>query len=95
MKNYKKLQPSNKTETIENSFEIDYDLFTTSEIINIMNFYHNIFKYLHHQLSKDALKASYQLYRKTINSIALEKKYNQAFYEKTHISIYHFMKDLH
>ena len=85
----------NKTKNINDfDFEIDYNLFTTEEIIKIINFYHNVMKYQKHQIAKETLIISYQEYRKTINSIALEKKYNQTFLEKTGISIYHLMKNI-
>lgn len=78
----------------EVSFDIDYDIFTTDEIIKIINFYQNVIKYQKHKINKDSLKESYKLYKNTINSIALEKKYNKSFFEKTGISIYHLIKSL-
>ncbi len=76
------------------SYNIDYDIFTTEEIIKIINFYNNVLKYVKHKISFETLKMSYLEYRMTINSIALEKRYNKDFYDKTGISIYHLMKNL-
>ncbi len=86
----KRIQNNEKAD----SYDIDYDLFNTEEVVKIINFYHNVDKYLKHKLSKEKLQASYLEYRQTLNSIALEKKYNKAFFTKTNISIYHLMKDL-
>ena len=83
----------NKNDT-EFSYDIDYDIFQTEEIIKIINFYNNVIKYNKHKISASVLKTSYLEYRKVINSIALEKRYNKSFYEKTGISIYHLMKSL-
>lgn len=78
----------------EFTYEIDYDIFTTDEIIKIIGFYQNVIKYQKHKISKNDLKVSYLLYKNTINSIALEKKYNKNFLEKTGISIYHLIRSL-
>ena len=67
---------------------------STEEIIKIINFYNNVLKYVKHKISFETLKMSYLEYRMTINSIALEKRYNKDFYDKTGISIYHLMKNL-
>ena len=76
------------------SYNIDYDMFTTEEMIKIINFYINVEKYVKHKISFETLKTSYIEYRMTVNSIALEKRYNKNFYDKTGISIYHLMKNL-
>ena len=76
------------------SYNIDYDMFTTEEMIKIINFYNNVEKYVKHKISFGTLKTSYIEYRMTVNGIALEKRYNKNFYDKTGISIYHLMKNL-
>lgn len=78
----------------EFSYDIDYDIFTIEEIIKIINFYQDVMKYQKHKISKTDLKESYLIYKNTINNLSLEKKYNQNFYEKTGISIYHLIKSL-
>ena len=76
------------------SFDIDYEMFTTEEIIKIINFYQDVIKYTKRRITKDALKASYKEYKNIINSIALEKQYDKKFFEKTNISIYKVIKSL-
>lgn len=78
----------------EFSYDIDYDIFTTDEIIKIISFYQNVMRYQKHKINKKDLKESYSMYRNTINSISLEKKYNKKFLDKTGISIYHLIKSL-
>lgn len=80
-----------KQETNEFSYEIDYELFTTEEIIKIINFYNLVIKYSKKRASYEELIKGYKAYRLIINSIALEKKYDKAFYKKTGLSIYHLV----
>lgn len=89
--NMKDKKHTNNTQQDQYSYDIDYDIFTTEEIIKIINFYQDVHKYVKHKISYDTLKESYNVYRNIINSIALEKKYNKAFFDKTKISIYHLM----
>lgn len=83
-----------KVNTEEFSYDIDYDIFTTDEIVKIIGFYQNVMKYQKHKINKKELKESYLVYRNIINSISLEKKYNKNFFDKTGISIYHLIKSL-
>ncbi len=76
------------------SYDIDYDIFTTEEIIKIIGFYQNVIKYTKRKISGALLKESYMEYKNIINSIALEKKYDKMFFEKTNISIYKTIKSL-
>lgn len=70
----------------EIKYPIDYDLFTTAEIIKIINFYNLILKA--DKYSDEVIKKAYQEYRNIINSIALEKKYDALFFKETGVSIY-------
>lgn len=81
-----------KTEDLY-SYDIDYDIFTTEEIIKIINFYNLTIKYTKHKVKYDDFINSYNEYRNIINSIAMEKRYNKSFYEKTGISIYHLVNN--
>lgn len=91
---YSKLNyDTNKEEQF--NYDIDYDIFTTEEIIKIIHFYNNVLKYKKHKINFATLKSSYLEYRSTINSIALEKQYNKKFFDKTGISIYHLMNNFH
>ena len=76
------------------SFDIDYDIFTTDEIIKIINFYNTIIRYNKKKVSKEIVKSQYKEYKNIINSIALEKQYDKKFFDKTGISIYQTMKSL-
>lgn len=89
----KKKQNTNNTVT-EEIVNIDFDLFNTEELVIIFSFYNLMQKNKKHSVKPQILLDAYQNYRNTINSIALEKKYNKEFEEKTGISIYHTIKKL-
>ncbi len=89
----KKKRTSHK-EQIDETYEIDFDLFTVEEIVKIIDFYHLMKKYVNHKVKKDVIKNAYYEYKNIINNLALEKKYNQRFFEKTGISIYQEIKSI-
>lgn len=89
----KKKQNTNNTVT-EEIVNIDFDLFNTEELVIIFSFYNLMQKNKKHSVKPQILLDAYQNYRNTINSIALEKRYNKEFEEKTGISIYHTIKKL-
>lgn len=77
------------------SFDIDYETFTTEEIVIIFDFFNMISRYAHGgKVNKKDLIQSYHRYRNTLNSIAFEKRYNKMFEDKTGIKIYQTMRDL-
>lgn len=84
--------------TVKNEFEetvkIDYELFTTEELVTIFSFFNLMEKNNRRAQKAQVVLDAYQAYRNTINSIALEKKYNKQFEDKTGISIYHVIKNL-
>lgn len=87
----------NKKKQIERNEEIvkiDFDLFTTEEIVAIFSFYNLIERNNKHKVKPEIILNAYHNYRNIINSIALEKKYNKQFEDKTGISIYHVIKQL-
>ncbi len=86
----KKKQTSN-TEEIVN---VDFELFSTEEIVSIYSFYNLMERNNKHPQKKELVLNAYQTYRNIINSISLEKQYNKEFEEKTGISIYHVIKNL-
>lgn len=88
----KKENKKKTNETIDSTYEIDYDLFTVDEIIKIIEFYHAMTKYVNHKVSKDIIKTRYLEYKNIIHNLSLEKKYNERFYKSTGISIYEEMK---
>lgn len=69
-------------------FDIDYDMFTTDEIIKIYNFYNLMIKHHKKPMNKDKVLTAYREYKNIINNISLEKKYNKEFEKCTGISIY-------
>lgn len=86
----KKKQTIN-TEEIVN---VDFELFSTEEIVSIYAFYNLMERNNKHPQKKELVLNAYQTYRNIINSISLEKQYNKEFEEKTGISIYHVIKNL-
>lgn len=83
-----------KTEQIDETYEIDYDLFTVDEIVKIIHFYHLMKQYVRHKVSKETIQHAYYEYKNIIHNLALEKKYNQRFFEQSGISIYQVMKSM-
>lgn len=79
---------------MEEIVNIDFELFSTEEIVSIFSFYSLMEKNNKHPLKKELVLNAYQNYRNIINSISLEKQYNKQFEEKTGISIYHVIKNL-
>ncbi len=84
----------NMKKTEQYDFEIDYDMFTTEEIVRIYNFYKLVIRFAHNHLHQEEVLAEYEIYRKIINNKALEKKYDKNFETKTGISIYHLIKSI-
>lgn len=75
--------------------DIDYESFTTEEIVKIFDFFNKISLYVHRGgVSKKDLTESYNTYRKVLNSISFEKRYNKMYEKKTGIKIYQTMRDL-
>jgi len=89
-----KKKKTNYKEQIDETYEIDFDLFTVEEIVKIIDFYHLMKKYVNHKVKKDVIKNAYYEYKNIIHNLALEKKYNQRFFEKTGISIYQEIKSI-
>ena len=75
----------NKKETLDETYEIDYDLFTVEEIIKIIQFYQLMGQYKNNKVSKQKIKEAYLEYKNIINNLSLEKRYNENFYQKTGI----------
>lgn len=84
----------NKKETLDETYEIDYDLFTVEEIIKIIQFYQLMGQYKNNKVSKQKIKEAYLEYKNIINNLSLEKRYNENFYQKTVISIYQTIKSI-
>ncbi|MBP3504251.1 MAG: UPF0223 family protein [Bacilli bacterium] len=77
------------------AIDIDYETFTTDEIIKIFDFFNLISIYVKGgKVKKTDLIESYHTYRKVLNSISFEKRYNKMFEDKTGIKIYQTMREL-
>lgn len=77
------------------SIDIDYESFTTEEIIKIFDFFNAISNYCKGgKVPRTLLINSYNEYRRVLNSIAFEKRYNKMFEDKTGIKIYQTMREL-
>ena len=84
----------NNKETLDETYEIDYDLFTVEEIIKIIQFYQLMGQYKNNKVSKQKIKEAYLEYKNIINNLSLEKRYNENFYQKNGISIYQTIKSI-
>ena len=77
------------------AIDIDYETFTTDEIIKIFDFFNLITLYVKNgKVKKTDLINAYHKYRNVLNSIAFEKRYNKMFEDKTGIKIYQVMREL-
>ncbi len=77
------------------AIDIDYESFTTEEIIKIFDFFNLISTYVKGgKVKKIDLINAYHTYRNVLNSIAFEKRYNKMFEDKTGIKIYQTMREL-
>jgi uncharacterized protein YktA (UPF0223 family) len=76
-------------------YKIDYDLFNVEEIIKIINFFKLIESTKTKNIRKEIIIESYHEYRNILNNIALEKQYDKMLYQKSGISIYQTLKNLH
>ena len=74
------------------TYPIDYEAFNMEEIVIIVEFLSLIEDANEKNVNKEKLKAKYQLYRTTVNSIAMEKKIEREFFEVSNISIYKTLK---
>jgi uncharacterized protein YktA (UPF0223 family) len=77
-----------------NDYQIDFEMFTTEEIVKIYAFFGLIEQTKHRKLSKNLLREKYREYRNIINNKALEKKYDKMVREKSGVSIFETMKAL-
>lgn len=78
----------------ELALEIDYELFTTEEIVKIFNFYSFISRTKNYRAKQAEIINNYNEYRNIINNQSLQKKYDKTFEKVTGISIYRIITDL-
>ena len=76
------------------NYQIDYDMFTTMEIVKIIEFFRLIESTKTKKVKKELLVSKYREYQNILRNKSLEKKYDKMLYEKSHISIYQVMKSV-
>lgn len=77
-----------------NDYKIDYEMFSTIEIIKIIEFFQLIEKTQNGKINKKLLIDKYREYQNILRNKSLEKQYDKMLYEKSHVSIYKVMKDI-
>lgn len=77
---------------MDTNYVIDYDLFTTFEVIKIIEFFKLIENIKYKKVSEKVLVTKYREYQNIINNKSLEKKYDKMLYEKSKVSIYETLK---
>ena len=77
---------------MDRNYDIDYELFTTLEIIKIIEFFKLIEQTKTKAFKPDYLEARYREYQNIINNKSLEKKYDKMLYDKSKVSIYQVLK---
>ncbi|HNZ50016.1 MAG TPA: UPF0223 family protein [Bacilli bacterium] len=73
-------------------YRIDYDMFTTAEIVKIFAFFALIESTKKRSVSPSLLVEKYQEYRTILNNKSLEKKYDKMLFTNTKVSIYETIK---
>jgi len=76
-------------------YDIDLELFTLEEIVQIMSFFSLFERYLKNKHNPKELLEKYKLYQKTINNKSLEKQYDKMMEKKTGQSMFktmHFIR---
>ncbi|CCY07460.1 MAG: hypothetical protein BHW12_00660 [Coprobacillus sp. 28_7] len=79
---------------MDSNYVIDYDLFTTLEIIKIIEFFKLIEQTRTKVIKPEILLSKYREYQNIINNKSLEKKYDKMLFEKSKVSIYQVMKPI-
>ena len=75
------------------SYPLDYQTYSTDEIVKIIDFLDYLEENLKH-LDFKTFKTKYDVYRKTINSKSEEKRIDKEFEKLTGISIYRKAREL-
>lgn len=73
-------------------YKIDFDLFTTEEVVKIYAFFSLIESTKKRKVPTKILLEKYREYQAIIKNKALEKKYDKMVKEATQVSIYETMK---
>lgn len=76
----------------EFNYEIDYDMFTTIEVVKIIEFFRLIESTKTKKVDPKMLVDKYHEYQNILNNKSLEKKYDKMLQKKSHISIWDTVK---
>lgn len=76
----------------EFNYEIDYDMFTTIEIVKIIEFFRLIESTKTKKVNSKVLVDKYHEYQNILNNKSLEKKYDKMLQKKSNISIWDTVK---
>ena len=76
----------------EFNYEIDYDMFTTIEIVKIIEFFRLIESTKTKKVSPKILIEKYHEYQNILKNKSLEKKYDKMLQKKSNISIWDTVK---
>lgn len=79
---------------MQKEYKIDFDMFTTLEIIQILQFMQLVESTKIKKVDPNELKEKYITYRNILKNKVLEKKYDRMLYEKSQVSIYQVMKEM-
>lgn len=74
------------------NYTIDFEIFSTLEIIKIIEFFKLIEQTKTRNISGEILVQKYREYQNILNSKILEKKYDKMLYAKSKVSIYQVLK---
>lgn len=76
----------------EYNYEIDYDMFSTIEIVKIIEFFRLIESTKTKKVNSKTLVDKYHEYQNILNNKSLEKKYDKMLQKKSNISIWDAVK---
>ena len=76
----------------EFNYEIDYDMFSTIEIVKIIEFFRLIESTKTKKVNSKNLIEKYHEYQNILNNKSLEKKYDKMLQKKSNISIWDTVK---
>lgn len=74
------------------NYTIDFEIFSTLEVIKIIEFFKLIEQTKTRNISGEILVQRYREYQNILKSKILEKKYDKMLYEKSKVSIYQTLK---
>ena len=77
----------------EYNYEIDYDMFTTIEIVKIIEFFRLVESTKTKKVNPKTLVTKYHEYQNILNNKSLEKKYDKMLQKKSNISIWDTVKN--